>query len=270
MPICTHLTSEKHLSHILRTGIKAQSMLALNKDIKGVYCMPLLPNYYVSHQWLREIKRGSGHANLIAIDFRLPSNEIVLVGHYSQAKSKFTISAATKLIMTVEDPLGYEIFLPRSVKTSEIQKVRSVPQIVGWRYHPKAKGTEPCTCDCCIRGQYGANKLRERFSTGEEQAVPKAQIMAILKHQKDTDALCSALYSLGTKKRSNAEELEFLLDHPSLEVLSALAMVLEFYRGKKATAMLMQLSNHTYKRIRQEANASLLSRKGEFDTKSNN
>jgi len=261
MPICTHLTSEKNVRHILRTGIKAQSMSALNKDSKGVYCMPLLPNYYVSHQWLREIKRGSGHTNLIAIDFRLPANEIVLVGHYSQPKNQFTISEAAKLIMTVKDPLGYEIFLPRSVKAVEIQKVRSVPQIIGWRYHPKAKGTEPCTCDCCIKGQYGANKLRERFGIGDEKPMPKEEIMTILKQQKDRDAICNALYSLGTKKRSNAEELEFLLDYPSAEVLSTLAMVLGFYRGKKATEMLMQLANHTDARIRQEANASLLSKK---------
>jgi len=41
MPMLVHLTPEKHLSRIVRNGIRSD---------RGVYCMPVLPDYYVSHQ----------------------------------------------------------------------------------------------------------------------------------------------------------------------------------------------------------------------------
>ena len=41
---------------------------------------------------------------------------------------------------------------------------RVLPQVVGWRYFPAAKGKPPfCTCKFCTRGEYGARRLRERL-----------------------------------------------------------------------------------------------------------
>jgi len=161
MPILVHLTAEANVKKILRNGIKAIAYSAVER--KGVYCMPVLKDFYASHQWLRELKRGSGRekSEVVAIDFRLPSSDIVLVGHYSQPHVETTIAEAAKVIMTAEDPMGYELFLPRSVHRDEIHKVRAVPQVIGWRYHPKAKGTKPCPCEYCSKGEYGASKLRK-------------------------------------------------------------------------------------------------------------
>ncbi len=52
MAILVHLAPEKLGARFLKSGIR-----------KGVYCMPLLPNYYASHQWLRELKRGGQRAH---------------------------------------------------------------------------------------------------------------------------------------------------------------------------------------------------------------
>jgi hypothetical protein len=225
--------------------------------------MPFLPNYYASHQWLREIRRGSGHShsNIIAVDFRLPSNELVLVGHFSKPKTELTISEAAKLIISAQDPQGYEVFLPRSVNPTEIHKIRSISQVIGWRYYPKAKGNEPCVCDVCVRGEYGANKLRRRFDRHDEKPKSKMQIMKILSVGQDSNAMAEALYELGTKRRGNPEELEFLLNHPSSEVLYALAHTLEIYRGKRAIALLRQLANHPNDEVQRGANESLLRKK---------
>lgn len=226
---------------------------------KGVFCMPALPNYYASHQWLREIRRGShGRTPLVAIDFRLPSNEMVLVGHFSEPHVQVTISEAAGIIMSAEEPLGYEILLPRSVARDEIHKVRSVPQVIGWRYYPKAKGNRPsCTCNCCIRGEYGANKLRQRLGMPDTKPASKQEMMEVLRNAKDPDAMCGALYSLGTKKRNNPEELEFLLEHPSVDVQRGLAYALRFYRGKGATSMLVHLTKHEDEQVRLDAQESL-------------
>lgn len=164
MPICVHLTPESNAKQIMRVGIKAQPF----HEEKGIFCMPIMPNFYASHQWLRELKRGRGQVPLVAVDFKLPADEMVLVGHYSQPHARLTISQAANVIMTAPDPLGYEIFLERSVTADEIHKIRSVSQVIGWRFSPTSKGRKPCLC-CVCRGEYGSQKLRERLSAEETE-----------------------------------------------------------------------------------------------------
>lgn len=255
LSICVHLTAEKNVRHILRNGIKA---MPLRAGGKGVFCMPVLPNYYASHQWLRELKRRQ--ATMVAVDFRLPAREMVLVGHFSAPHAEVSISEAARVIMSAEDPLGYEILLPRSVESDEIHKVRSVSQVIGWRYSPKAKGQRPfCTCMCCIRGDYGANSLRKRFGTPDSQPVSKQQALEVLRKGDDLSKMRDVLYGcFGGKRRNNPEELEFLLEFPSPEVQEALAYALRFYRGKRAFSMLLQLAQNETEQVRLVARESLL------------
>lgn len=259
LAICVHLTSEKNVRHILRSGIKA---MPLRTGAKGVFCMPVLPNYYASHQWLRELKRRQ--PTIVAIDFRLPSQETVLVGHFSAPHAEVSISEAAKIILSAEDPLGYEILLPRSVRKEEIHKVRSVSQVIGWRYAPGAKGQKPfCTCKFCISGDFGANKLRQRLGRPERQPLSKQEVMDVLRSGEDPGMMCNVLYNeLGGKRRNNPEELDFLLDFPSADVQAALAFALRFYRGKTAESMLLHLAGHSEEQVRSEAQDSLSIRKG--------
>mgnify|MGYP005614271207 CR=1 FL=1 len=46
MPVLVHLTPEKYVKRILRRGILARP--TRKEAPKGVFCMPLLANYYVS------------------------------------------------------------------------------------------------------------------------------------------------------------------------------------------------------------------------------
>jgi len=125
----------------------------------GVFCMPVLPNYYVSHEWLRELRRR-GRPPRVAVDFVVPDEEPVLVGHYTRAHDEMTAAQASALIMRAEDPLGYEVVLPRAV-TPEIRRTRAVPQVVGWRYWPEARGRLPCPCPICQRGNTGEQGSRQ-------------------------------------------------------------------------------------------------------------
>jgi hypothetical protein len=50
MPILVHLADEREKASIKRNGIK------IGKDRNGIFCMPVLPNFYISNQWLRELK----------------------------------------------------------------------------------------------------------------------------------------------------------------------------------------------------------------------
>ena len=128
--------------------------------------MPVLKNFMVSHQWLRELKRNGGRT-LCAVHFRIPDGETVLMGHYSKEQVKVTAARAAHAIMHAENPLGMQIIVPRGIAPKEIHAIRSVPQVVGWRYFPGAHARRPCGCPYCQSpGTIKSRKLREAFEAG--------------------------------------------------------------------------------------------------------
>ena len=157
MPMLVHIASEKDLGSIRRAGIR------IGKFRKGVYAMPVLKNYMVSHQWLRELKRG-GDRTLSAVHFRIPDGETVLMGHYSKEQVEVTAAQAAHAIMHAENPLGMQIIVPRAIAPKEIHAIRSVPQVLGWRYFPGAHARRACGCPYCQSpGAIKSRRLREAY-----------------------------------------------------------------------------------------------------------
>ncbi|MDA0171012.1 hypothetical protein OJ998_18050 [Solirubrobacter taibaiensis] len=152
----THLAREKDSLRILKRGIKARE---LGDGTRGVYAMPVLPNFFASHQWLRELRRFRS-SPLVAVDFLIDDHEGVQVGHYSAAHASMTAAEASAVIMHAEDSRGYEVVIPRAITPKEIAGVRHVPQVVGWRYWPEAHGTPPCPCPVCQQATFGAARIR--------------------------------------------------------------------------------------------------------------
>jgi hypothetical protein len=152
----THLTAEKDAKAVRRNGIKPAGVA---EGLTGVYAMPVLPDFFASHQWLRELRRHRA-SPLVAVDFVVPDDEAVLAGHYSREHIATTVAEAARVIMKAEDPRGYEVIVPRKIE-AEIRRIRAVPQVVGWRYWPDAHGVRPCPCDICQRGLYGAAAVRD-------------------------------------------------------------------------------------------------------------
>ena len=189
MPVFVHLTSQRNLASIRRSGIGRRSG---RRRAAGVYAMPVTRNFYVSHQWLRELRRW-GAGTVVGVYFRLPDDEPVTVGHYNRPHVAMTAADAVALMMGAEgrdpaqerkrdassrgirrgtrlpaSPEGYEVIVPRRIEVAELIRVRFLPQVVGWRYQPGAHGTAPCTCLCCGgRGQYGVRKLLRRVEKAE-------------------------------------------------------------------------------------------------------
>jgi hypothetical protein len=154
-----HITNEDETESVRRSGIR------IGKYRDGVCAMPVLENVVVSNQWLRELKRRvSGSRTLSAIHFRIPDSEIVFMGHVSREHVEVTAAEAPGAIMHAEDPLGMEIIIPRAIAAKEIHKIRSVPQVVGWRYVPGSNGRKMCGCpDCLPAGTYKSRIFRQRF-----------------------------------------------------------------------------------------------------------
>jgi hypothetical protein len=161
MVLFVHLAPESRVPLIRRNGIRR-----LRRAVGipgGVFAVPVTRSFYVSHQWLRELKRRNSGA-IAAVYFRIPDEQPVWVGHYQQAHRWMAASAAVAEFMAAEDTQGWEVVVPRRIDAGEIHRTRRVPQVVGWRYFPNAKGKRPfCTCRFCTRGEYGARRLRSRL-----------------------------------------------------------------------------------------------------------
>jgi hypothetical protein len=106
---------------------------------------------------------------IAGIYFRIPDEEPVLVGHYGRSHLRMSAAEAVAEFMSAEDRQGWEVVIPRRIEASEIHRKRRLPQVVGWRFSPGAKGKPPlCTCRFCIRRDYGARRLRERLGAPDE------------------------------------------------------------------------------------------------------
>lgn len=164
MPTLVHLADERDISKILNAGIK------IGKHSFGVYAMPVLPEFYVSHQWLRELKQ-SGARTLVGVYFKLKSDELVYAGLYGKPHKHIPLGEAIKQIMSLENPLGYELIIDRKIQPGEISKIRHLPQNLGWRYMPDSHNTRPCNCEYCLRGQIKGKRTKDRLDrNGQDTA----------------------------------------------------------------------------------------------------
>ena len=171
MPTFVHIAHERDAKAIWRSGLalpKLRYRYFENEFRKwGVFAIPLVEDFMLSHQWVRELKRR-GHRSAAGVHFRVGDSEPVWAGKYNQPKSLVSASAAATL--RTEKLLGYEVILPRAIASSEISAVRTVPAI-GWRFKPDAKGNAPfCLCAYCNRGEINNRRMRNRLDPNGERA----------------------------------------------------------------------------------------------------
>lgn len=146
MAMFIHMTDERTAHRILRAGIRQSRTATL--DLNGttidrvVFCVPVVPNFQATFQWTRELKRG-GHRVARAVQFRIDDHEMVLVGHFGRQHDPMTASQAVAVFLRADDPWGLQVLVPRAISPREIIRLRSVPQVTGWRFYPSAKGRSP-------------------------------------------------------------------------------------------------------------------------------
>lgn len=163
MAMFVHLALESQSKHIERVGI-SRLRQSFGECPGGVFAVPVVRDFYVSHQWLRELKRRNA-GPIAGVYFRIPDTDQVWMGHYNQNHRVMTAAECVAEFDTAEDAQGWEVVIPRRIEPKEIHKIRALPQVVGWRYFPDAKGKRPfCACKFCTRGEYGSKALRERLN----------------------------------------------------------------------------------------------------------
>src|SRR4051794_20235107 len=97
MASLVHLTPERNARAILRSGVRARSRGG------GVFCMAMLPSYGLTHQWMRELRRWNPGV-LVAVDVRIPDDEPVTVGRYSETAREMTAAEAVGVVRATADP----------------------------------------------------------------------------------------------------------------------------------------------------------------------
>jgi hypothetical protein len=165
MALFVHLAPEKRSASIRRSGIKPQRIGEATWQGYGrvVFAMPVTNDFFVSHQWLRELKRG-GQKTIVGVYFRIPDDQTVMVGHYNQAHTQMSANEAAGLIFNLPNAEGYEIIIPRQIDADEIHDIKPLPQVLGWRYYPDSKGRKPCGCPVCVpRGEIKSSRIRKDY-----------------------------------------------------------------------------------------------------------
>jgi hypothetical protein len=160
MAMFVHLTSDKNAPRIERRGIRVRRSADAVRRV--VFAMPVTRNYYISNQWLRELKRG-GQRTIVAVNFRIPDDQLVLVGHYGAQHRLVTAAQASGFVSKSDNAEGFEVLIPRRIEASEIHSIRPVKQVTGWRYFPGSHGRAPCGCSYCQRSQIKARKIRDKY-----------------------------------------------------------------------------------------------------------
>lgn len=251
MALLVHIADEKHSARIRRGGIVP------GKVAGAVYFMPVVQNHFISHQWLRELKRG-GAKVLVGVYFRLPDDTLVWSGRYNQPHRQMALSEAIGELNTIADPLGFEMFIEEKVMPDAIVRVRHLPQVIGWRYMPNAHDRRPCPCPSCLRrGEVGRTSIIEKYDPPTPRPA-YADVVRQIQTSTNIDDLQECLWSLQTKRRkANPEFMERLLDFENDELLEDVATTLGHYRHPRSKELLARLISHPSALVREAAAASM-------------
>jgi hypothetical protein len=164
MALFVHITSDTHIASFRRGGIKVSEYT--HDAPPSVFAVPVTPNFVMTHQWLREMRR-SGQRTMCAVYFRIPDDEIVYSGRYNQPRRQRTAAQTVAWWLKAKDTAGFEVLIPRKIDKREIVRVRHLRQVIGWRYSPESHTRFFCGCIVCVPP--GTIRSRQKNRAWEEK-----------------------------------------------------------------------------------------------------
>jgi hypothetical protein len=187
MAVFVHFTDENNKKSVIKNGIRMETIHYKNVN-KGIFCMPVIPDFYATHQWVRELKQYNSGNEIIAIYFKILDDEIILYGKYNEEMRKTTAAKAHNIFMNLEDKMGFQAIVVRKIFSNEIIKVKNIPQIIGWRHFPKSHERKRCLCPACLtKGSYNSMKIKR---------IKLKELFSELKNAKELDSIDNILYSI--------------------------------------------------------------------------
>jgi len=223
---------ERLVGRVRATGLAARST-GRGDGGRGVYLMPVLSSYTLTHQWVRELRRWHP-GPFVAADVRLLGDQPVWAGHYAQVPVAVSAAEAVAMARDGRDVRGFEVFLPRRIAAGEVRRIRKINKPVGWRYLPDAHGHRPCACPTCLTpGGYGTATIRHKFAHHPPRPTT-AELVVRLRVAPSPDEIIDALWDLAARKPGVAEEVEPFLNHPHHDVRLTAIEALHSFRGRTA------------------------------------
>lgn len=267
-----HLAPESRAKRIGEHGVRGARWTV---DVAGtrtridraVFAMPVLPDFNVTFQWLRELRRHHGRERMVAVYFRVPSTAEVLVGRYNEAHARVSASEAARRVR--ERPWGMQLVVTAGVPARDISAIKNLStQLVGWTTTPPDAPRWTCVCDYCVpRGTPGLTKLLEarvreglqlarsaKSSRGVTEALLNLDlalgrigrelsakgVLPFARHA-DSAVRLQATRLLGSFRRAEVEEaLMALLDDDNSDVRTAAVWALKSAAGVKAAALALR------------------------------
>lgn len=175
MPRLVHLARASLARSIARAGVRGarwELLVGSERQVtdRAVFAMPVLPDFAVSHQWLRELRRWHDE-RMVAVHLLLGSDEPVLVGRYGQRHERVPLGEAIARVRAA--PAGAEIVVPRSIRKAEVAAVRELTQLVGWAEVPSGEKRLECVCPACL-GK-GTRTFMRRVRASYQQSLARAR-----------------------------------------------------------------------------------------------
>ena len=215
----------------------------MGKYSKGIFFMPVTKDFYISHQWLRELKRR-GIRTMVGVYFKLKPKELVWFGKYHEGHKKMELGKALSEFLKATDKLGFELLIERKIKSTEIDKIKHLPQNIGWRYMPASHSRKlSCACPMCISpGDINSRKKRDKIEP-REKVPPLKEIIQKLKTETDELQIEKLFRFVRRKKRrTDPEEFRFIIDSGNVVAIRALALSLECFKHPNAIKLLRELN----------------------------
>jgi hypothetical protein len=163
MATFVHITREATVPAIRRSGIAMSRMWPEFAPDRGVFCIPVVRDFFTTHQWMRELRREGGQTR-VGIYFRIPDDQVVHAARYNGKPKAMTAAKAVALAATAG--YGFQVIVPRAIAKREIFRVKHLPQVTGWRVYPAAKGTMPTWFP---PGGWGARRRQKAMDDARER-----------------------------------------------------------------------------------------------------
>ena len=112
-----HVADGRVLRDILRGGIRPSRLDYARYAPEGwparrVFCVPVLPGFEATFQWVRELRRWAPRC--VAVQFRLPDEERVLVGAFWQEHRAVAAAESAAVFLRAEPATrGLQVLVPR-------------------------------------------------------------------------------------------------------------------------------------------------------------
>lgn len=147
-----------------RMRYHSRSGLRLARGVKngaGIFAVPVIRDFLLTHQWLRELNRR-GFRTVVDVYFRLPADEIVLVGQYNERKTQCT-AGGRPLWRRAK---AYIRDHRTEIEAREIHSTRWLLQThgVAVRSGCTCRGIF-CGCEYCMKGQSKSRDIRARWQS---------------------------------------------------------------------------------------------------------